>query len=172
MAVQDKYAETLQNSDGNTFAQFNPAIFTGGLDLKVAFNRVEVATADDANSVYRIFRDVPASIVPVFLLIGADAAIDIADMNIGLWKPNFGAVVSENCLADALNPSGGIALTLAAALNGLAAIAIDNRYKKLYEHGGHSLTTKLGAYDIGIKSISNPGAAGSITALLIFGQSG
>lgn len=169
--MTDKYAETLQNSDGVVFSQFNPAVFTGGLDLKFAFSRCEVAVADAADSVYRMFRDLPASIVPLFLLIGSDAAIDISDMNVGLWKPNSGDVVNENCLADALDPSGGKALTFGAALNGLAAIAIDNRYKKLYEHGGHSVTTKLGAYDLGFKSVSNPGAAGSLAAILIFGQS-
>lgn len=171
MAVEDKYADTLLDSNGSLINQTNPAFHTGGLSVKAVYNTIEIAAANDANSVYRMFRDVPASIIPLFLAIGGDAALDITDFNVGLWKPNYGAVVIENCLADALNPSSGNALSFAGALDGLAALALESRAKQLYEIANHTLYTKLGAYDIGFKSITDPGEAGTLSAMLLFAHS-
>lgn len=125
----------------------------------------EVLAADSNDSVYRVFKDVNPNIIPTAFLILSDTITGSSDWNVGVWLPNLGALVVENCLADALDLSGGKSLITPA--NGLAAVAIEDvGTKRLYELAGHTIKTKKKSYDIALKGVAVGSIDGTVSGVL------
>ena len=67
----------------------------------------EVGAADSAASIYRI-ANVNANLIPVWMKLASDSAIQITSLNVGLYEPGAnGAVVDYDCLAATINPTAG-----------------------------------------------------------------
>lgn len=174
MAQVDKFANTLLDANSRAIKQNLFALYGQGMAVHAFFSRVEIAAADDANSEYILWRDLNANLVPLILAIGTDGITGLTDANVGIFGPSTadgqtpGAVIDDNCFADALDLSSGVAsLNPKTALDGLVTVALDNYYKTLYEHAGHTVSTKKGAYGIGITAIADPGGAGGVHAMLL-----
>lgn len=160
MAVEDKYvdADVEANKKGSALTAF-------GTDATVAIATVAVASADDDGSVYRLFPDVPASLVPVKITIHNTAITGGTDYDVGLYKTNGGAVIDKDILADGV--SMGTARTIAVDNNvGLTTIDIANGVETL---GTLSAQTNVdAAYDIAITANTVGSAAGTIRATVWF----
>ena len=74
---------------------------------------LEKDAANDTGLALRFFR-VHSSWVPIHVGIACDAITSVTDVNVGVYLPNGGAVVSDNCLIDAQ--------TLATALDGATSL--------------------------------------------------
>lgn len=167
MAVQDKY--TSGNISGNrlTSSGLLSALNSGdGCETRSLYATFEVAAADSDLSVYRVFKSVSAMFVPLICYIAADAAIDATDVDLGLYKPDLGAVVDKDILADGLNLTAGYLFRPGTALDGMVTVPIESYGKRLFEHAQHTELTKLEAYDIALTLNTAGGAAGTISILL------
>lgn len=160
MAAVDEYADA-QREAGNVT---NPAK-TYGAQVICACSVASVAAADDNNSIYRMLSNVPGEWIPVHFVVKNDAITGGSDYNLGLFKPNYGAVIDDNCFADALDMSSA-----SVTKDGLGNVAITDWGKKIYEHAGHTVTTKIAAYDIGFTGITNGSGAGTIVLIAFFVQ--
>lgn len=175
MAVESKHANTLLDANSNLIHQNLFALFGTGMNVKALFSRVEIAAADDNNSVYILWRNLPATLVPLAIMIATDGLTAGTDFNLGIFEPTkndtVGAVIDDNCFADALDLSSAVAsLNPKTALDGMKDVALDNYYKSLMEHAGDDVTTKLAGYDIGLTGIAVGSAAGGVHALMLCGS--
>jgi hypothetical protein len=163
MAVENKYVDSNlvagKKADGL-------AAIEGGLFIGVA--TFETAAADDNDSVYRVFKNVDPNLIPVSMRLSCDAIAGFTDANVGVYETELGAVIDDNCFADALNPSAGYSRIL--GLDMLAAVDLADAKKRVYELAGHTLTTKKAGYDIAITAIAAASAAGTVTVVAIFAQ--
>lgn len=165
MAVQDKYI-----SPNAAAKKENPALFSGGRLLCVAFN-FEVAAADDDGSVYRIGK-LPANAIPVLCNIYSDVITSSSDWDLGLYKPGVsGAVVDKDIFMDGGDPSGGKAIT--APLNGLTnlggADVVASIGKKLWELLGLSAPS-IHEYDLALTANTVGSLAGTVSGVLWYIQ--
>ena len=104
----------------------------GACSLK-AVATLEVAAADDNNSVYRFFR-LPSNAVVTSIKVSHDSITGGTDYDLGLYQTaeNGGAVLDVNTFADAVDLSTGAKnVELLFEEN-----AIENVEKKLYELAG------------------------------------
>ncbi len=161
MAAVDKYPSNIEVAD----TAYVPAAQAQG-DVEVTLvQTIEVASGDDNDSIYRIFRNVPSSFVPTQFNVESDAITSGNDWNVGLYKPNLGTVVDENILADALDLSS--AVKGFTAKNGLDAVAIENiGVKPLWELAGQTLGSQDPMFDIGLKGVAVGSADGTIKCIL------
>ena len=169
MAVENKYINTTDlNTDGTPKRPRNArAVRQFGAHEYMAKFTFEVAAADDNDSIYRVFTRVPPNIIPTSFLILSDGLTSSSDWNVGVAHPlgRGGAVISENCLADALDLS--TAKTLIAPANGLAAVAIENvGQSRLWEIAGLTLASTIRDLDIILKGVAVGSAAGTIAGIL------
>ncbi|MDZ4253537.1 MAG: hypothetical protein U1A72_13300 [Sulfuritalea sp.] len=111
MAVANTKSTIVTNADADP-KKFNAKLIAGGV-LKEAVGTVEVAAADDDDSVYRFCR-VHSSWRPSQLQIASDAITGGTDFDIGLHDiaaTNSGAVVDADLFASAVDLSSASALT-------------------------------------------------------------
>lgn len=127
----------------------------------------EVAAGDDDGSVYRVFKSIPSSAVFSSLRLACDAITSGTDYDIGLYLPDYGAVVDKDVLADGLNPSAGYTPIL--ALDALKTVDLANFGKNLWElarDGAGALayteTSHPAAFDICITANTVGSGAGTI----------
>lgn len=163
MAVVDYNADA--NVEAGKLA--NPAKIFGS-KVFVAVATVEVAAGDDDGSVYRLFNDVPANMIPTKIEINNDAITGGTDYDLGLYKTNDGAVVDKDVFMDGTSMAS--ARTEGSPVSGLTAVDVANLQKKLYEHAGASLSTRESAYDIALTANTVGTAAGTITVRATFVQ--
>jgi hypothetical protein len=126
--------------------------------------KLEVAAADDATSVYRLFR-VRSDWRISEVLLASDAITGLDDVNVGVYDTaaNGGAVVNENLFADDLDLSSG--LTWTDVTYETTATNIDKVEKQLWELLGLSADPQK-EYDICVTAIADPAGAGTIAGLL------
>lgn len=154
MAVVDKYTDANLEADKKT-----SGLTSTGADKLVIQATVAVAAGDDNNSVYRIFKSVPASLVPTKIEIHNTAITGGTDYDLGLYGENRGAVVDADILADGL--SMATARTIATANNaGLTTIDIADGSEDLAAISGQSEPDA--AYDIAFTANTVGTAAGTI----------
>lgn len=110
MAVANTKSTHITNADATPVVLTNPR-FAGGL-LREAIGTVEVAAADDNDSIYRFVR-VPSNARISSVEVACDAITNGTDYNIGVWQTaaNGGALVSENLFGDAIDLSSALAFT-------------------------------------------------------------
>ena len=154
MAVVDKYVDADLEGD-----KLGSALFTNGTGATVAMATVAVAAADDDDSVYRLFKDVPSSLVPIKITIHNTAITNGTDYDLGLYKVKSGDVIDKDILADLLDMSS--TRVIAAENNdGLKTIAIADGGEDL---GKLSAQTDIDpAYDIALTANTVGTVAGTI----------
>lgn len=140
-----------------------------GGDAKVAVGTVEVAAADDDNSVYRFIR-VPSRARVHKIELMSDAIAGGLDYNLGLYKPanvGGGAVArnaaddadQDNLFADALDLSTGNTVPVDVTFGNLDIADIE---KRLWEILGYTADPFL-EYDICLTGITVGTGAGTIS---------
>lgn len=164
MAVENKYTNAL-------IAAGKPAagINSSGAQIKVMQATFEVAAADDDGSVYRLFKAVPADVIPVKIEVGCDAITGGTDWDLGFYDTldrNAGAVVDKDNLMDGQT----LASASNMALNGLGIVDVANIDKKIWELAGHTAATKRKSYDICLTANTVGTAAGTVSVRMYFAQ--
>ncbi len=129
-----------------------------------------IASTDQAGSIYRVFKGVSPDMIIRRIEILNDALTGATSVSLGLYGvldyDNVGAVVSAACFMSAKDISAGNPIT-GSPFNGLSAVTIANREKRVYELAGHTQTTKLPAYDIGMLfTAMTTGANGNVCVMI------
>lgn len=165
MAVENKYvnADVAANKKG-------VAAFVHGENEIVMVGLVSIAAADDDGSIYRIFKNVPPSLIPVEIKLMNAAITGCTDVELGLYEPleAGGAVIDLDILMGTLDISSG--KTEASPGNGLGAVAFADRQKRLFELAGHTLATRKTGYDIALTANTVGSAAGTVVVIARFVQ--
>jgi len=132
----------------NYTAEANKAVYASGFvnggKLVCLDALIETRANGEVNDVYRFAKDIDANLIPIDLWL-ANGALQSATCDIGIYKPEGGAVVD----ADALDG----ALSISAASNhtqGLTDVAIADMQKSLAELAGLDPATHAHV-DLGIK---------------------
>lgn len=131
----------------------------------------ETVAADDAGSIYRVFKAIPSSAVPLMIGIATDGVTSMSDVDVCLYQVGAGnPEVGTEVLASTLDLSS--AVTFATALsgigNGMGNITRDNYGKSLWELAGETITSKKSHYDIGLKSVADLAEADRIVVIAKF----
>jgi hypothetical protein len=163
MAVANTKSTIVTNADAAPVT-LTPAYVKDGR-LREQAATVETAAADDAGSVYRLFR-VHSSWRISDILIGHDAITNMTTADVGVYDTaaNGGAVVNVSLFASALNMSSASA-GLVNHTYEATATNIDKIEKRLWELLG--LTSDPNKeYDIAVTATTNdPSVAGTISGL-------
>lgn len=167
MAVENKYT-----NDNNAAGKLSKSVYGGvGSNLVVMVATEEIAAADDDGSVYRLFKSVPSSYIPVEISIMSDGITGGSDYDLGLYEVGAGAaVVDKDILMDGQTMAS--ALTRASGHQlGLQTVAIENVGKTLGELAViGAATEEIAAYDIALTANTVGTAAGTISVIAIFAQ--
>ena len=129
----------------------------------------ELEAADAAGDIKALFK-VGAHEIPVEGWLTSDAISGASDFNVGLYRASE-VVVDDNALADALNPSAGIAW--ASRLDILEALGVEERgVKSFFDIANDVVATDVvghipdDSYWVAITLISEVAAAGTIAVYL------
>ena len=163
MGVEDKYV-------GSNIADEkleNPA-FNGGSNLVCMKRTLEVAAADDDGSVFRVFKNINANLIPVDIQIFNDAITSGTDYDLGFHETNLGDVVDKDALVDGADLSSGN--LLGSPLSGLTAVGVDEVEKKIFELAGHTNITKKAGYDLTLTANTVGSSVGTISVVAFFVQ--
>ncbi len=175
MAVENKYVRTLVEA-----GKLEEAPYVNGAKVVGMVASEELAAGDDAASVYRFFKGLNPNLIPIDIKIYVDdAVVGATDVNVGLYEQTddggTGAVVDDNCFADALDLSpaggavrGGGVIGHDEFIDGMKAVDIANLTNKLYEHGGHTVTDYIAGYDLALTVISDTTVGGTVTVIATF----
>ena len=166
MAVQDKYVNAIAEEGEKPF----PAVNVNGANQIAMACTFEVAAADDDGSVYRLFKSLPASLVPVSIVINNDAIAAATDYDLGFYKPEKGVVIDKDSLVDGADINAGKAI--GSELDGLLSLGIENIGKNIGEilNAKLSNTTKYDTVDLCLTANTVGTAAGTISVRAIFAQ--
>ena len=174
-AAEDKYVSPQIEADKKEVS-----LQSGGALVLGLVETEEISAADDAGSVYRFFKSVPAEYVPLRIEVYNDAITGATDGDIGIYDVKDdnnvgGTVVDKDRFADGLDFSAGAAK--GSPKEGLGAIDPADSTLTLWELAGHSLSPNASpgdfrrhSYDIALTLNSDPTAAGTITMVAWFGQ--
>jgi hypothetical protein len=136
-----------------------------GAETVTMAQTVAVLAADADGDIYRVFANVPSSLVPIKIEINNTAVTGGTDYDLGLYKPNGGAVVDKDILADGI--SMATARTVATSNNaGLTTIAIADGFETLGELSAQ--TDVDAAYDIALTANTVGSADGTIRVVATF----
>lgn len=187
MAVADRYVDTNRYaSDGtlNTMANANstyPVSEPGGAKVRSKSINFLTVNGDSAGSVLRLFKDLPAEIIPIRLEIWTDGITSMNSNKVGLYKHYDGGTAGAVTANGAASMGTGIDLssqvTNASPKDGLNNMAIgDLGTKRLWEIAGDAVVavpeTRQPGYDLAITVNSGScGSAGNIRATLYWLES-
>lgn len=160
--MTDKYVNSYIAAGKRT-----QAVNVAGDNVKVLVCTFEVAAADADGDVYRIAQDLNPNLIPIKITVLNDAITAGTDWDLGLYKPSGGAVLDKDVFADGADMSSAATST---PKDGLVTVDIANRAKKLYEHAGHTISTKIESYDLAFTANTVGTAAGTITVIAEFVQ--
>lgn len=163
MAVEDKYTDTKTAA-----GKITDSFAAQGQKTVTLIGTEEIAAADTDASVYRFFKSIPATYIPVQIDILCDAITGGTDYELGLYKVGVGgaaididALMGTQDLSSALTRASGQGL-------GLAAVDIANIASDL---GTLSAQTDLdSAYDICLTANTVGSGAGTISIIATFIQ--
>ena len=155
MAAADAYV------DSNIASGLKGASYEDG-GIIVVVQTWEIASTDDAASVYRI-RRVPDVLIPLEVTIMTDAITGATDNDLGTYQCGVGgAAIDKDCLMD-----GQTLASATRTINGLQTVAIENvGKKKLYELAGDSASR--GDVDLVLTANADPTASGTVTVIAKF----
>ena len=156
MAVINDYVSTLIGK--GRAKPLNTGMYTNRAVISF-----EVAATDDILSKYRLMR-LPSDAIILDVKIANDAIAGLTDMNLGFYAPStdiaVGAAADYDVLLDGANIAAGVAR--ASATNGMAAVAIGDLGKPIYELLGKTVSNKLPEYDLVLTSDAEPTGAGTV----------
>jgi hypothetical protein len=161
MAVENKYvnADMAAGKKSSTRATGSGAEIVGYV---VTF---ETAAADDDGSIYRLISSIPSNLIPYEISITCDTITAGTDWDLGLYKPNLGAVVEKDVLMD--GQTLATALTRATGYQlGLKDVNIADATKTLAQLSGQ--TNPDESYDLALTANTVGTAAGTVTVLANF----
>lgn len=158
MAVENKYvnAEVVAG-------KLTAPSQTGNGEIFAARQTVAIAAADDDTSVYRVFKAVPADLIPIQITIGTTAITGGTDYDLGFYETNLGPVASADALMD-----GQTMATASLVLNGLSGVAVTDALKPIWQLAGDTLATKKASYDIALTANTVGTADGTILVTVYF----
>lgn len=169
MPVEDKYVSDFIS--GNFVNKLLPAINAHGAHVHALFATEEIAAADDDGSKYRFFKNLDPNLIPLAIMVGNDAITGGTNYDVGLYRPDLGTVLNKSVFAEGLDMSAAAAsLNPKTAKDGMKDLAIENYGRRLFEHAGHTVLTKLEAYDLVLTADTCGTAAGTISVLLLVAQ--
>lgn len=166
MAVVDKYV----NIDAETGDHPYPSNQLSGAETVSMAVSFEKATGDTDGSVYRVFKSLPATLVPISIKIYNDALAGATAVKLGVYKAEKGVKISEDVLAATLDLSSAHN-----AGEGLNALVIDNAL--VGKNLGELLNAKLSnnerydSVDICLTGTTLGSAAGTIAVVATFVKS-
>lgn len=170
MAVANTKSNIVTNADAGTASLTSAVIQHGRVREQAA--TVEVAAADDAASVYRLFR-VHSSWRLSQMFIGNDAITGMSTADVGIYdiaSVNSGAAIDDDLYATDVDMSN--ARALADVLYEATATDLVNVEKRIWEvlYAKSLITTNADPnkwYDICVTANTNePSGAGTISGLL------
>jgi hypothetical protein len=163
MAVVNTKSTLITNADATPVVKSDAGL--GGGLLHVAMATVEVAAADDNNSVYRFAR-LPSNARVVSMRVFCDAITAGTDYNVGLYQTaaNGGAVVDDNCYADAVDLSSAITTGTEIAFEGRGIELIG---QQVWADAGLSADSNT-EYDVCATGITVGSAAGTISLAVAY----
>jgi hypothetical protein len=163
MAVEDKYTDT------NLAAGKISNAFVGqGQKVITLVGTEETAAADDDGSIYRFFKSVPSSYIPVQIDIMTDGITGGTDFELGLYEVGTGgAAVDIDVLMGTQDLSSALTRATGQGL-GLAAVDIASVGSTL---GTLSAQTNVdAAYDIALTANTVGSGVGTISIIATFMQ--
>lgn len=169
MAVANTKSTLVTNADTLTGKQNDPRLDGARVRTKKAF--ASVAAADDAASVYRMFR-VSSKDKVHSLLLFSSGITSLSDLDTGLYDTaeNGGAVVDKDFFGDGTDVSSaqltGVQVAFQAS-PGAAEFSIDKIEMPLWQALG--LTSDPNKdYDVCLTSNSDPAGAGTLALVMAY----
>lgn len=162
MAVENKYVEA--NVAAGKLAK---AALSSGSETITMIATFEIAAADDDLSVYRLFKAIPSSYIPVQIDIACDTITAGTDFDLGLYEVNLGVEVDKDLLMDGQTLATALTRATGQGL-GLANVNIANATKTLGELSAQAEVDS--AYDIALTGNTVGSAAGTVTVIAHFVQ--
>lgn len=175
MAVENKYVNALIAA-----GKIAEAAYVSGARTITAIATEELASGDDALSVYRFFKGLNPNLIPIDIKIYVDdAVVGATDVDVGLYEQSEGgvdgAVVDRECLGATIDLSpagggvrGGGIIGTDEYIDGLNAVDIADLTKKLFEHAGHTVTNYKQGYDLALTVVSDTTTGGTVTVIAQF----
>jgi len=167
MAVQNKYVNADTEAE-----KLATAAFVHGSDPVYMVATFETAAADDDASIFRLFKNVPADLIPTKIEIACDAITSGNDWDLGFYKPTvggvLGAVIDKDKLADGIDLSSAVAF--ASAIDGLQTLNIDEVQERIYTLAGDTLDDHELGYDIALTANTIGSGVGTISVKAWFVQ--
>lgn len=167
MAVINEYVNSNLAADKLD----TPAIVKTGKSF-VSVTTFEVASGDDDTSKYRLFKNLDPELIPIRIEVYNDAITSGTDYDLGLYETlsdgQGGVVADVDVFLDGVSMAGARASD--SPLNGLTAVDIANRTKRLYELVGDTIITKKQGYDLVLTANTVGSSAGTITVIAEFAQ--
>lgn len=164
MAVANTKSTAITNADATQPRVINPSYLAGG-GLKISSGMVEVASADDNGSVYRMIR-LPSNAVVYRIEVLNDAITAGTGYDIGIYKTAIdgGAAVNDDLFATTIDMSMARALPLDAMFE---VLDIDQVEKRLWEHAGLAADPMI-EYDICFTADTVGTAAGTLAMRVVW----
>ncbi len=169
--AEDKYVNAdLANDKLGNAALVNGARVVGMIATE------EIVAADGDGSIYRFFKSISGTLIPIEMKVYVDDAVTEAiDTDIGLYDTNLGAVIDADCFADSLDLAtaggglqGGVDGVTETPCDGMASVDIADKTKKIYEHAGHDVNDAKAGYDICVTTNTDAAVGGTITIVATF----
>lgn len=142
------------------------SLFTGaGAETVTMAQTVAVSSGDSDGDVYRVFADVPSSLVPLKIEVFNTAITGGTDYDLGIYETQGGAAVDADLLADGI--SMATARTIDESNNvGMTTVAIAGGFESL---GEMSAQTEVdSSYDIALTANTVGTAGGTIRVVATF----
>lgn len=166
MAVVDKYVNINAETGDHPYASNQ---VSGAKTVTMAVN-FEKAASDGNGSVFRLFKSLPVTLVPIDIKVYNDAISGGTAYKLGVYAPEKGVKIADDVLAATLDLS-----TAHNAGEGLNGLAIDN--DKVGKNLGELLidedagNDKYNSVDICLTGATAGSAAGTIAVVATFAQS-
>lgn len=163
MAIEDKYVDSDLAA-----GKLAKGALSQGAETITMIATEEIAAADDNGSVYRLFKSVPSTYIPVEITIACDGITGGTDYDLGLYGVGAGEPAVD---ADVLMDGQTLASALTRATGhqlGLQTVNVADATKTLGELSGQ--TDVDPSYDIALTGNTVGTAAGTVTVIAVFAQ--
>lgn len=163
MTTYDNYA-----NDQLLAGKSAEAVNVSGNKVVHMLQTIDIDPAHGAGAIYRLFR-VGANMIPLELKVLCAAITGATDCDLGIYEEGIdGKALDADVLADGLTLA--TAAGIAAPLNGLKTLTLDNIGKRVYELAGHTRENKDTGYDICLTTNNAASAAGKAIVIGTFVQ--
>jgi hypothetical protein len=175
MPVINQYTDV--NISGNVVNKLTRSLAQGAGNLFVGQAKFQIQASDSSGSIYRMFKNINANLIPVQLSVFNDAMAGSTNVDVQLFQPDLGVVTAATGAPGGDNIKLAAGLTLAAAhghgaaLSGLANIPVNRMDQRLFELAGETLANKISSgYDLCLVGNTLGGVAGWVTVIGLFAQ--